>query len=340
MPEVENSIDDSLRDNPVYLSKILLFANNLDEITERLRDFTNSTIQSSCLNTIGMFPLIMRIPTNLGTLCLSIWVINLHPRFNCFHEGYFTGASHAIIFQNEIANDQRLINILEKIPTSIPTTIVNEQTGEEEEIDHEEFLLPENFDEEQRIIIHRCFNDTTSLKEVFIEISHRLSEAMLSGNYQTYLPQCIKPQISHKTFKEEHYKELQKIVNKLGYKLDEDGVVRIPIDEFILAVDFYHNNITAIISECLHCDKKCQHSKKLCVVEEEKGYSNVCNPHYLRALAILYSIHEGKFLAMPGDKRREDINYQLKSLKKLFEANCYYHKTGEKKGLFRRLLND
>lgn len=339
MPEVENSIDESLRDSPVYLSKVLLFADNLDEITERLRAFTNSTIQSSCLNTIGMFPLIMRIPTNLGTLCLSIWVINLHPRFTCFHEGYFTGASHAIIFQKDEANNQRLADILEKIPISIPTTIVNEST-ETREIDHEDFLLPENFDEEQRIIIYRHFNDNTSLREVFIEISHRLSEAMLSGNYQTYLPQCIKPQISQKTFKEEHYKQLQKIVNKLGYHLDDDGVVRIPLEEFTLAVDFYHNNITAIMTECLHCDKKCQHSKKLCVIEEEKGYSNVCNPYYLRALAILYSIHEGAFLSMPGNKRREDISYQLKSLKTLFEANCYYHKTENKKGLFSRFIND
>jgi len=84
--------------------------------------------------------------------------------------------------------------------------------------------------------------------------------------------------------------------------------------------------VKAFISSCLDCEKGCKHYRKLCVIEEDQGFSNFIHFDNLRALAILYSIHDGNFANLTGARKREDIDYQLKKLRSLYEVNCDFHK--------------
>ena len=74
----------------------------------------------------------------------------------------------------------------------------------------------------------------------------------------------------------------------------------------------------------MYCEKQCKHFRRLCVIEEDQGYSNFIHFDNLRALAILYSIHDNEFNSLIGNHRREDIQFQLDKIKSLFEINCTF----------------
>ncbi|NHJ04677.1 MAG: hypothetical protein EAX90_07635 [Candidatus Heimdallarchaeota archaeon] len=326
MSENNNCLN-CLANNNIYLSKVLIFTQNALDLAEELKDNASSTMTTSCLNTIGMYPLIERINTPLGILCMSIWIISTQQRFEQFRLGYYSGASHSIILCNNQEELNNISNLYQITPLGVPTTILKRIPNDtDESIDEQGILLINDIIEEDqsRPIFYHNFQSITDLKNVFQEIGQKIAEDIASGEYHTFTPQIMQPKNVYKLYNKRSFDKVQELVEKLGYKLEENGVVNIAKGDFIFEIDFYRNHVTAMINYCVKCNKKCKHYRRLCVLEQAQGYSNQIQFDNLRALAILYSIHDGQFLNLSGEKRIEDIQYQLQKLKSVYEANCRF----------------
>jgi len=321
------SLQNNTSDENIYLSKVLLFTQDAVDLAENLKAFSESTVSTNCLNTIGMYPLIFRLETPLGKLCMSIWIINDNPRFNQFRMAYYSGSSHSIILCRDQEENENISNLYSLTPQGVPTTILNVGNN----IENSENILPDSIpDEEHRSPIYfKTINELQTISAVFSEIGMKIAQDILSGEYQTFSPQLIKPSNVFKLYNKKSFDKAQTLVKRLGYDLRENGLVTIIKDGFTFDIDFYRNQVKAFISSCLDCEKGCKHYRKLCVIEEDQGFSNFIHFDNLRALAILYSIHDGNFVNLVGARKREDIDYQLKKLRSLYEVNCDYHKDEE-----------
>ncbi len=317
-------LQDNSSDENIYLSKVLLFTQDAIELAENLKAFSESTVNTNCLNTIGMYPLIFRLDTPLGKLCMSIWIINDSPRFNRFRMAYYAGSSHSIILRRDQEDNENISNLYSLTPQGVPTTILSVGNS----FENSENVLPDSIpDEEHRSPIYlKKINELQTISAVFTEIGMKISQDILSGEYQTFSPQLIKPSNVFKLYNKKSFDKAQTLVKRLGYNLQESGIVTIIKDGFTFDIDFYRNQVKAFISSCLDCEKGCKHYRKLCVIEEDQGFSNFIHFDNLRALAILYSIHDGNFVNLTGARKREDIDYQLKKLRSLYEVNCEFHK--------------
>ncbi len=318
------SLRDNSSDENIYLSKVLLFTQDAFALAENLKAFSESTVSTNCLNTIGMYPLIFRLETPLGKLCMSIWIINDSPRFNQFRMAYYSGSSHSIILCRDQEENENISNLYSLTPQGVPSTIL--KVGND--FENSENTLPDSIPDEghRSPIYFKTISELQSISEVFNEIGMKIAQDILSGEYQTFSPQLIKPSNVFKLYNKKSFDKAQTLVKRLGYNLQENGVVTIIKDGFTFDIDFYRNQVKAFISSCLDCEKGCKHYRKLCVIEEDQGFSNFIHFDNLRALAILYSIHDGNFGNLTGARKREDIDYQLKKLRSLYEVNCDFHK--------------
>ncbi|NHJ47305.1 MAG: hypothetical protein FK733_05900 [Asgard group archaeon] len=310
-------------DETIFLSKILLFTNNTHELAERLRDYSESTVNTNCLNTIGMYPLISRISTDMGTLCMSIWIISAESRFDQFRMAYYSGSSHSIILNINSDEQSDLSDLYNLTPQGVPTTVLSIANDDSNDSNVSNSFNTEN---DERLILLRSISRIDEINSVFEEIGQKIIQDLISGEYQTFTPQMVKPSNVYKLFNKRSFEKVETIVNQLGYNLSEEGVVMIPKDFYTYEIDFYRNQVKANITSCLFCEKRCKHYRKLCVIEDDQGFSNTVNFDNLRALAILYSIHDGEFISLTGEKDREDITHQLTRLKEIFEVNCPTYK--------------
>ncbi|NHJ84775.1 MAG: hypothetical protein FK734_04890 [Asgard group archaeon] len=321
-----------LTDDNIYLSKILLFTPNALDVAEKLQEFNDTTVNTNCLNTIGMYPLISRIETSLGQLCMSIWIINPNDRFEQFRMAYYSGASHCIILTEKKSDLAQIVNLYRITPKGVPLTIITKNKPLSQ-VDTQYII---NDDQNQTNISLKSYKDILSITAIFEDIGRKIARDILAGEYQTFSPQLVKPSNIFKLINKKSYDKANELVSRLGYELEPDGIINVHKDEFTFEIDFYRNQVKAKMTNCISCDKRCKHYRKLCVLEENQGYSNSIHFDNLRALAILYSIHDGDFELIPGSKPREDIRNQLKKLKDLYEVNCSYEKEEEE---FQRLYN-
>ncbi len=311
----------------VYLCKILLFTEDARKLAEKLRPISGNSVSTNCLDTIGMYPLVEHIETSLGTLAMSIWIINTEEKFSQFRMGYFSGASQSIV----LCNDQEELNNFEKLylmtPTGVPTTVLSKNANDNElPLDQENILLANEplFENQGRMINYRKISDLQSIRTVFKDIGNKISEDIASGHYHIFTPDLVSPSNIYRFYNKESFNKVQELVGKLGYELNEKGIVSISQTEFSFEVDFYRNQVAAFISNCLHCEKKCKHYRKLCVIEEDQGYSNKIHFDNLRALAILYAIHDGDFEKLHGKNEKENISFQLQRLRNHYQVNCEF----------------
>ena len=315
----------------VYLSKILLFTRDARKIAEELKPLSENSVSTNCLNTIGMYPLIEHIETPMGTLSMSIWIISTLDRFSQFRMGYYSGASHSIILCNDQEEFDNFESLYNMTPSGVPITILK-KTEIEVEFDQENLLVTNEslFENQGRTTNYRFISDLDSIRQIFKDIGRRISEDIASGQYHTFTPQLVNPKNIFRFFDKKSFEKVQELVGNLGYELDEQGVVRITKDKFTFDIDFYRNQVTANISKCLLCEKRCKHYRKLCVIQEDQGYSNHIHFDNLRALAILYSIHDGDFVKLVGKNAKEDIDFQLQRLQQMYMINCEFEQEEKK----------
>jgi len=318
-----NRIEDTTITDNIYLSKILLFTKDAQVLAEKMKDFSESTVNTNCLNTIGMYPLISRIDTPLGKLCMSIWIISSAERFSQFRMAYYSGSSHSIVLAKQTESYENLNYLYQLSPRGVPVTILTVSNSSKKSKDKKLQITEE---EENRLISYNKIDSISDLSTIFNEIGQKISQDILSGEYQTFNPQLIKSSNIFKLYNKKSFEKVQDLINRLGYQLNENGTVLVEKDNYTFEIDFYRNQVKASISNCLSCNQKCKHYRKLCVVEEDQGYSNQIHFDNLRALAILYSIYDGNFTSLPGEKPREDIQYQLYRLRSLYEVNCPEYK--------------
>ncbi len=321
---INDSLENNSSDEHIYLSKVLLFTRDSTGLAEKLRAYSESTVNTNCLDTIGMYPLIYRLETPLGKLCMSVWIINDNPRFNQFRMAYYSGSSHSIILCNSPEEYDNMVDLYTLTPQGVPTTILS--IGMDNIFTENQ--LPESIPSEElrSPIYFKSLEQLESISTIFNEIGLKITQDILSGEYQTFTPQLVKPSNVFKLYNKKSFDKAQILVGRLGYTLQENGIVTIYKDDFTFEIDFYRNQVKAFITSCLNCEKGCKHFRKLCVIEEDQGFSNFIHFDNLRALAILYSIHDGNFISLTGERKREDIDYQLKRLWSLFEVNCEYYK--------------
>lgn len=315
------SVNGSILDENIYLTKILLFTNDAYQIAEELTKHSETTVNTNCINTIGMYPIISRIKTHIGILCMSIWIISDNRRFEQFRMAYYSGASHSIILKKATDDNEKVAGLFVITPQGVPTTIL---TVCENEIETNRltdiFSYPDS-----RAIHYKSISNVSLISDVFNEIGQRISDEIISGEYQTFTPQLDNPSKIFKLYNKKSFDKVQNLVSKLGYELQDNGIVTLSKDIFTFDIDFYQNQVKAKITNCITCDKQCKHYQKLCVIEEDQGFSNFVHFDNLRALAILYSIHDGSFTTLAGERPKENIKYQLKKLKSLYEVNCPYY---------------
>ncbi len=330
--EKHNSDENSEREN-VYLCKILLFTKDARKIAEQLKPLSENSVSTNCLDTIGMYPLVEHVQTPLGTLSMSIWIINTEEQFAQFRMGYYSGASQSII----LCNNQEELDNFEQLylmsPTGVPTTILSKTVNDNETpIDQENFLLTSEavLENQGRVINYRNIPDIQSIRSIFRDIGNKISDDIASGEYHTFTPELVTPSNIYRFYNKKSFDKVQQLVGNLGYELNERGIVTITKTEFSFEVDFYRNQVTAFISKCLLCENKCKHYRKLCVIEEDQGYSNKIHFDNLRALAILYSIHDGDFEKLHGGTEKENIDFQLQRLRKHFQGNCNFEQEERK----------
>jgi hypothetical protein len=326
----EDDLVDS--DNNVYLSKVLLFSNGSSQVAQELRSLTETNVSSNCINTIGMFPVISRCRTSLGEICLSVWIISNAERFANFRTGYFSGASHSIILIQEDEDISNIHELLRISPQGLPVTLLKvEKNCDEDNLEELPVIYPDNFsnNEQHRTIVLQKINDLNKIDKVFSAIGLKITNDIISGEYETYSPQLNQTYNIHKLYNKRSFDKASELVSRLGYILNKDGTVEITKGEFTFTIDFYRNSVKCTMTNCLHCSRKCVHSRKLCIVEKEKGFANFGSIDNLRSLAILYAIHDGNFTRLMGDNPREDVQYQLERLKQLYLKNCVHEKNLE-----------
>ncbi len=317
--ENNSRIHDNPTNDNVYLSKILLLTKDAQLLAEKMKDYSESTVSTNCLNTIGMYPLISRADTTLGKLCMSIWIISSAERFSQFRMAYYSGSSHTIILVKRADNLEHINFLYQLAPRGVPVTILTVSNSTK---NFTEKRLQIDDAEENRLINYKKIKSIDELNLIFNEIGQKISQDILSGEYQTFSPQLIKPSNVFKLYNKKSFEKVQELINRLGYQLNDNGIVIVEKNNFTFEIDFYRNQVKACITNCISCDQKCKHYRKLCVVEQDQGYSNQIHFDNLRALAILYSIYDGNFTTLAGEKPREDIQYQLHRLNNLWEVNC------------------
>lgn len=316
-----------------YLCKVLLFTYSPVSVARQLKDILGINITINSINTIGLFPLVARTETDLGPICINVWVINNNSRFASFREGYFSGASHSIILCTNDETDDEIHELYNLSPEGITTTIVQKNTSNQRIIEENvnDFFEPDNQNNENQLERDVYFKQIPSLTDFSVIVNHIgsvITREIIEGDYETYNSTAVK---TRKKILEDHvsYDKIRQLVTKMGYEL-ENGKVKTFYDDILFEIDFYRNSVRATMVNCLDCDMSCKHTKKLCVVVEEKGFSNIGDFANLRALAILYAIKDKSFFSLTGKTKSEDINYQLKKLRTMFETNCPYYKTDEK----------
>lgn len=306
----------------IYLSKILIFTSDAHSVADHLSAYSESSINLNCLNTIGMYPFISRIETSLGILCLSNWIINPSQQFSQFRLPYYSGASHVIVLCNDQLEQENVNDLLALIPNGVPITLV---TIGEKIIENDSLpqFIQEYLSEESTTKIRFQEIDTiNNLSEVFHNIGQLIADSILSGEYETYIPDRTKTSKIRKLYLKRSFSKIQELVGNLGYTLEESGKVTVLQKKFTYEVDFYRNSVTANITKCQNCTESCKHYRKLCVVEDKQGYSNFGQFDNLRALAILYSIYNNSFTTLQGEKPHENVKYQLNRLDSLYQTNC------------------
>ena len=329
MNTLNNSQSNESEDSEnVYLSKILLFTNDTQNVIKKLKNLSNATVTSNCINTIGMYPLISRIDTPLGKLNMSIWVISLDERFSQFRLSFYSGASHSIILCKNQEEFDNINDVYTITPTGVPTTFIRQVANEDSDAEENQcmhFVTHANESlENQRQVFYQTINELTDLIGVFNDIGRKIADDIISGEFSTFTPQFVKQKNVYKLYNKRSFEKVRSLISKLGYDLLDNGQVIIPKDGFTFEIDFYRNQVKATMTSCLTCEKACKHFRRLCVIEEDQGYSNFIHFDNLRALAILYSIHDNEFKSLTGNHQREDISYQLQKIRTLFEINCVF----------------
>jgi hypothetical protein len=269
-----------------------------------------------------MYPLISKITTDLGTLCMSIWIISTDDRFDQFRMAYYSGSSHTILFCNEEEELASISDLYNLAPQGVPITILTNNSESECDTD----IIDSICENQERPILFKSISCLDDINTVFESIGHKIINDLLSGEYQTFTPQMVKPSNVYKLYNKKSFEKVEKLVNQLGYKLNNQGLVEISRGFYTFEIDFYRNQVKANVTCCLRCEKRCKHYRKLCVVEEDQGFSNTVHFDNLRALAVLYAIHEDEFVSLIGDKEKENITEQLLRLKEIYEINCSYYK--------------
>lgn len=325
----EESFTEDGNNENFYLTKVLLFASDALQIAEELKSLSNLNVSTNCLNTIGMYPLIERVETPIGTVCISIWIINTNERFDPFRLGYYSGASHTILLYRNQEDLNNFSQLHSYAPSGVPTTILTLANSENDiQIDEQGIILDQNsFNALNRdLLFFRNISQISDLRIILNDLGQRIIEDIVAGEYRTFTPQIVKPSQYQEFYNNESMIKTKELVERLGYIFGENGKVNVMKDDFTFQIDFYRNQVTASISACENCEERCKHYRKLCVVEKAQGYSNAVQYDNLRGLAILYSLYDGNFFSLTGDRKKEDIEFQLNRLKTLYNANCRYMK--------------
>jgi len=307
----------------IYLSKVLLFSDDIQTIALKLKDSSESAININCLNTIGMYPIIAKVETPLGTLCMSVWLISNEARFELFRTAYYSGVCHSIIITRNHSDLELVSSLVTLAPKDIPITFVSLGEGEvfdRELVDRAISLV--NPPEMPQSLFFNQINSLEDISTVFNAIGQKIARDIRSGEFHTFVSDTSKPVNVYKLYNKSVFEKIRDLIGKIGYELLPEGIVIVHDKKFTYEVDFYRNQVKANISQCIHCPKPCKYYRKLCVLEEKRGYSNYLHFDNLQALAVLYALHDGSFYQLKGERPTEDIAFQLNRLWSLYETHC------------------
>ncbi|MBD3192588.1 MAG: hypothetical protein GF308_18250 [Candidatus Heimdallarchaeota archaeon] len=109
--------------------------------------------------------------------------------------------------------------------------------------------------------------------------------------------------------------DLVALTQKLGFKPKDDKIVEI-YDDLVFTINLKRGVVEVEPTFCQACKLPCSVSKKLCIVVNARGYSNLpLLYNNLRILSILSAIREGTIMDLKGvSSEREDIRYQIEKI--------------------------
>lgn len=106
--------------------------------------------------------------------------------------------------------------------------------------------------------------------------------------------------------------DLVTLTQKLGFKPKDNQIVEI-FDDLLFTVNLKSGTVTVEPTFCQDCELTCPVHKSLCIVVDERGYSNLpLLYHNLRILSILCAIRDSTIMELKGEKsQKEDVRYQI-----------------------------
>lgn len=302
---------------PRYLSKALLTIEpslQKDEYHDTLREISAHN-RSNLLDMIGVDPIVYRTETDQGTVDLQIWVTTLTGSSlnRMIMPFYFAGARkyffmcatpNAVNFVSEVielASDQ--MNALNEIIILIPSkgTKINYSKSKKA---FEEFFRDKGLTNYSFI----KWSNSSDLEDLFVDVIRDL--------LQTAPEEIGFAPIGF------DLETVEQLVKNQGFEISKDHEVVLEKNDFVFKVNLLRNTVYAEMSDCFDCENDCRVSKKLCIVIADKGFSNIRGLGDLRILSILYTIVDGTIFKLKGNKPTEDMENQLKALRKEFKKKC------------------
>lgn len=107
---------------------------------------------------------------------------------------------------------------------------------------------------------------------------------------------------------------IKKVVREMGFQVKANEITQ-QLDNLFFRVNIKTGQIFVEPESCKECQKSCPVNKKLCIIVDDYGYSNVPNLVNLRLVAVLMAIRDGSILNLEGSENyREDLEYQIEKI--------------------------
>ncbi|MBD3192589.1 MAG: hypothetical protein GF308_18255 [Candidatus Heimdallarchaeota archaeon] len=107
----------------------------------------------------------------------------------------------------------------------------------------------------------------------------------------------------------------KKIARDMGFQINKNNEITQQLDNLFFRVNIKTGQIFVEPGFCRDCQKSCPVNKKLCIIVDDYGYSNIPDLVNLRLIAVLVAIRDGSIKKLEGvENYREDLEYQIEKI--------------------------
>jgi hypothetical protein len=301
---------------PRFLAKVVLALEpsiKKDKFHEEIRQIT-AHHHRNFMQMIGVDPVVFRSHSSRGDVDLQIWVTTVTgTMFNqLVLPFYFIGARKYIFMcdtEYSITFVSEVLDLTEdKINALYEFVILSPGNGSAKKYTQFKKRFEKLFSEKnlENYSFHQWKNS-----DDLINIFKDMVEDVVIAPYESYV---VPVGFDLNT--------VEVIAKKRGFAINENHQILKTIDDITFRVDLKRNLVFAKITDCVTCSEVCKIERKLCIEIAEKGHATITGLGDIRMLSVLAAIDDQSILTLRGSKPQEDMQAQLKLLRKTYEKNC------------------